>query len=147
MRIFQKLTNLQTHKKQKNRSGLQCQTPLVKTKCIHLLLNCIVCMSIVIVVNIYVQIFTNEAEHKSSADQSHTDTKLTAEGQVLVYKSKCLFPMFQIQSKYICPIFVVDSQKLLLTKSRFLPNHWNLINSGCRTPIGLSNTLGPSSRQ
>ena len=147
MRIYQKLTNLQTHKKQKNRSGLQCQTPVVKTKCIHLLLVQCVCMSIVIVVNIYEQIITNEAEHKSSADQSHTDTKLTAEGEVLVSKSKCVFPMIQIQSKYICPIFVVDSQKLLLTKFQFLPNHRNLINSGYRTPTGLSNTLGRSSRQ
>ena len=46
-------------------------------------------MSIVIVVNIYVQIFTNEAEHKSSAaDQSHTDTKLTTEGEVLVFNKQ-----------------------------------------------------------
>ena len=45
-------------------------------------------MSIVIVVDIYVQIFNNEAEHKSSADQSHTDTKLTAEGEVLVFNKQ-----------------------------------------------------------
>ena len=46
------------------------------------------CMSIVIIVNIYVQIFTNEAEHKSSADQSHTDTKLTTGGEVLVFNKQ-----------------------------------------------------------
>ena len=45
-------------------------------------------MSIVIVVNIYVQIFTNETEHKSSADQSHTDIKLTTEGEVLVFNKQ-----------------------------------------------------------
>ena len=50
-------------------------------------------MSIVIVVNIYVQIFTNEAE-QSSADQSHTDTKLSTEGQDLVFNKQFLFPMF-----------------------------------------------------
>ena len=46
------------------------------------------CIPIVIVVNIYVEIFTNEAEHKSSADQSHTDTKLTTEGEVLVFNKQ-----------------------------------------------------------
>ena len=39
-------------------------------------------MSIVIVVNIYVEIFTNEA------DQIHTDTKLTTEGEVLVFNKQ-----------------------------------------------------------
>ena len=46
------------------------------------------CMSIVIVVNMYMEIFTNEAEHKSSADQIHTDTKLTTEGEVLVFNKQ-----------------------------------------------------------
>ena len=64
------------------------------------------CIPIGIVVNIYVEIFTNEAEHKSSADQIHTDTKMTTEGEVLVFNKQMFIPhdldIEQIHLSNIC---------------------------------------------